>query len=405
MTDAEGYKRFAEFMDMLSPDKESGRNKAKNLEEKASKTHASSSKSDGYMTFLDSSIDIPLKINREVIKDVHSNIWQYDDSRKAEDLYNLIKDMGIRYGSMQQGKRTPEMVLEDRRGNEHEQTLLYITIARSIGLQAAYYSLAGRHSLDRPYAGVKTDDGLLFIDVPRSRFRVKRDSAERVSDRKLIRWYLQGPRPNRGKKLRVSLETWRQIIRANSKKGAGEDYHDNIAPYTKQRYVLAPEDRYHSAYIDDSVNFPFQINREAVREVSSFVNLKGNEYERAKSVYLFMKSRGITYDCLNSRKRNADEVWKAKKGDCFEQSLLYVVLARSVGLKSSYYQVLYDYEAEKVGHACAGVKTGNSTVMADLAYNKFDIEHYRVSRRDDMEVTKLYHTYNDRNMNVLYEQQ
>jgi len=173
---------------------------------------------------------------------------------------------------------------------------------------------------------------------------------------------------------------------------------DNLEYKVRQLYVHAPSDNYYTTMLDDSVDHPFQISMEAVKEVRAFMDLQGDEYEKARSVYLFMKSKGVTYHSLGPGKtRNAEKVWNEKKGSCFDQTLLYIVLARSVGLKAAYYDVSLDNKGEKVCHACAGVKIGRSkTVLVDPAYNTFDINHYRVEKKNDLEVWQLYGQINRR---------
>ena len=165
----------------------------------------------------------------------------------------------------------------------------------------------------------------------------------------------------------------------------------------KQLYVHPPVDDYYVTMLDGSVDYPFQINMDAVKEVRGFIDLDADEYEKAKSVYLFMKSKGVTYHCLGQgRTRDAERAWREKQGSCFDQTLLYVALARSVGLKTAYYSVSVDYKGKGVNHACAGVKIGkDKTVMVDPAYHTFDINHRSITKKTDREVWNLYDMLNN----------
>ncbi len=154
-------------------------------------------------------------------------------------------------------------------------------------------------------------------------------------------------------------------------------------------------DEYCVTFMDPSMDYPFKIKKEAVIEVQEYVKDADNDLQKAKKVYEFIKDNGVTYHFLEVGTRNAEKVWTEKRGSCFDQTLLYVMLARSVGLEAAYYSVSVDNKGDKVNHACAGVKIGWwKTIYADPAYNKFNITHNAVKKESDKAVWELYNKIN-----------
>jgi hypothetical protein len=93
--------------------------------------------------------------------------------------------------------------------------------------------------------------------------------------------------------------------------------------------------------------------------------------------------------------RHAIEVFETKEGVCGEMAILYVVMARSVGLKANYVSVKQDYRGETVAHACAGVWLDTRLVQIDPAYNTYNIHHKDYEPKSDLDATYNFKGWRD----------
>ncbi|MDB6068405.1 MAG: Tetratricopeptide 2 repeat protein [Pedosphaera sp.] len=75
---------------------------------------------------------------------------------------------------------------------------------------------------------------------------------------------------------------------------------------------------------------------------------------------------------------------------CQEYALLYVTLAREVGLKAWVTLIDKDYEASRVEHACAGVFIGNQVLLVDPTYEWFGAPHHEYELQDDFQMIGAY---------------
>ncbi len=158
---------------------------------------------------------------------------------------------------------------------------------------------------------------------------------------------------------------------------------------------IVNSDEYCVTFMDPTMDYPFKIKKDAVLKVQEYVKDAENDMQKARKVYGFMKKNKVKYHFLENGTRNAEKTWTEKKGSCFDQTLLYVMLARSVGLEASYYSVSVDHNRKTVNHACAGVKIGWwKTVYVDPAYTAFNIEHHAVKKESDQAVWELYNSIN-----------
>jgi len=80
---------------------------------------------------------------------------------------------------------------------------------------------------------------------------------------------------------------------------------------------------------------------------------------------------------------------------CQEYALLYVVLARAVGLNAYFVLVEKDYRGSTVSHACAGVFIDGKALLVDPAYRWLGIPHEQVRFLNDLEVISIYLTQLD----------
>jgi Flp pilus assembly protein TadD len=69
---------------------------------------------------------------------------------------------------------------------------------------------------------------------------------------------------------------------------------------------------------------------------------------------------------------------------CQEYSVLYVALARSLGLTAHYALVDKDYEGRLVPHACAALSVSRGMLLIDRAYNWFGAPHMEFTVLDDL---------------------
>jgi tetratricopeptide (TPR) repeat protein len=81
---------------------------------------------------------------------------------------------------------------------------------------------------------------------------------------------------------------------------------------------------------------------------------------------------------------------------CQEFTLLYLALARSVGLEAYFCYVTRDYRGNLEYHACAGVFFPDGTVLlVDPSYHWFGVPHQEFQFLDDLEVVGVYESQLD----------
>ncbi|MHB8523080.1 MAG: tetratricopeptide repeat protein [Limisphaerales bacterium] len=75
---------------------------------------------------------------------------------------------------------------------------------------------------------------------------------------------------------------------------------------------------------------------------------------------------------------------------CHDYTVLYVALARSVGLQAYYVLVNKDYRGKAVSHACAGVFIGDKALLVDPAYLWFGVPHLQYQFLNDLQAIAVY---------------
>jgi len=167
----------------------------------------------------------------------------------------------------------------------------------------------------------------------------------------------------------------------------------------KDNYYCHRSDQYYSVRLDKGTDHPLYLENGVIAAMKHYAEGVDDNVEKAKKVYSFIYKFGVNYGWSpGGIQRNAQRVWEEKKGVCTEMSFLYIILARSVGLKASYYSVTKDFKGKKVNHACAGVDLGywKGTLFVDIAYRKFGIEHKRLKKRSDNDMFNKYEAVNGR---------
>lgn len=131
--------------------------------------------------------------------------------------------------------------------------------------------------------------------------------------------------------------------------------------------------------ITEDPNHPFQLNGVISDTAQKVVYGKKTDRAKAKAIFdWFLDS--IKYGESKRRKhgkryRTSAEVFIDSEGVCGEMAVLYVVMARSVGLRANYVSVRIDEHGQKVNHACATVEISGKNVLVDPAYYTFDVKH------------------------------
>ncbi len=134
---------------------------------------------------------------------------------------------------------------------------------------------------------------------------------------------------------------------------------------------------------------PFQVNQQIVDAAQKIVAGKSFPEEKARAIFDWFE-KNIAYG-KSARKhhkkgyRHSAEVFTDKEGVCGEMAVLYVAMARAVGLESNYVSVDVDYKGENVCHACAAVKLVGKFILVDPAYHTFDILHRKFSILNDIQ--------------------
>lgn len=130
--------------------------------------------------------------------------------------------------------------------------------------------------------------------------------------------------------------------------------------------------------ITDDKDHPFQVNSVISETAKKITKGKISDEQKALAIYEWIE-KSIQYGNRKLdpkyRYRTAPEVFHTKEGVCGEMAILYVVMARSVGLKSNFVQVDVDMKGDKVNHACASVSVDGIKKLADPAYHQYDVKH------------------------------
>ncbi len=148
-------------------------------------------------------------------------------------------------------------------------------------------------------------------------------------------------------------------------------------------YRVIITDSYHDS--------PFLLNPTMLNGVHNYVKGKTTPNDKAHAIFNYMQNN-INYGKHRGMVgyRNSEEVQKQKQGVCGEMAYLYVILARSLGLKSNFVNVDVDNKGKKVHHACASVNLSGRNILVDPAYHGFDIKHRRYNIVNDRTAERLF---------------
>lgn len=145
--------------------------------------------------------------------------------------------------------------------------------------------------------------------------------------------------------------------------------------------------------ITDDPDHPFQITPLISQTASSIVKGASSSEAKARSIFNWMHGSvkyGETKRKSGAGYRTSSEVFSDREGVCGEMGILYVVMARSVGLKSNFVHVTKDNSGRNVSHACASVRINGKDILVDPAYHTFDIDHMKYEILPDREAVNTF---------------
>ena len=165
--------------------------------------------------------------------------------------------------------------------------------------------------------------------------------------------------------------------------------------------------KYDVVIVERGLNNPFQLNSDLIRTAREVTAEAEDEIDKARLLFYWMW-KNILYDfekleAMEEEKsdsyRDSIEVLEHQRGVCGEQTILYVAMARTIGLTANYVSVTVDDKGESVCHACAGVFVSGRTILVDPAYRTFDIQHQKYEVLNDEEAAYLFKFWDTENGN------
>jgi transglutaminase-like putative cysteine protease len=151
--------------------------------------------------------------------------------------------------------------------------------------------------------------------------------------------------------------------------------------------------QYSIALIDTSIPMPISLDARMTEVINNeFFSIVDSKL-RARKIFDWI-TENVSYgeskrNAFSVGYRTALETLAGNQGVCGEMAYVYVTLARASGLKSNYVRVSRDHTGKRVNHACAGVHLSN-LILADPAYNAYDIHHTEFKEITDKEMITLF---------------
>jgi tetratricopeptide (TPR) repeat protein len=143
-----------------------------------------------------------------------------------------------------------------------------------------------------------------------------------------------------------------------------------------------------------SVTNPITSTPEMKKWAEQLAGDSSDDEEKAKRLYYGLPHHlGLTEA---AGRRTAEEAFRDRANlgapfTCQEYSLLYVALARDVGLKAYFVTVETDYKKRNIPpHACAGVCIGGKALLVDPAYQWFGVPHEKYEFQNDFQMMGIY---------------
>jgi len=152
------------------------------------------------------------------------------------------------------------------------------------------------------------------------------------------------------------------------------------------------DNKTYSVIITDDPHHPFQINDVIKENARTITRGATDDLAKAKAIFAWFE-QNVDYGAQkrpgNLGYRTSNEVFTDREGVCGEMAVLYIVMARSVGLKANYVSVTRDNQGKDVVHACAAVYFGQEPTFVDPAYHAFDVKHQKFAIKTDADAVPL----------------
>lgn len=168
---------------------------------------------------------------------------------------------------------------------------------------------------------------------------------------------------------------------------------DKIDPRLAELFnIKAGNNDAYSVIITDDPNHPFQINDAIKNQAAMITRGAQDDLSKAKAIFNWFEQH-INYGDKKRPHdvgyRNSKEVFTDLEGVCGEMAVLYVVMARSVGLKTNFVHVTVDSQGKAVQHACVVIYRGGEVILADPSYHTFNAKHQEFAVKTDVEAVPL----------------
>jgi hypothetical protein len=143
---------------------------------------------------------------------------------------------------------------------------------------------------------------------------------------------------------------------------------------------------YKLSLVEEGKADPFILPVEMILDLEC-IREENDKKTRAHKLFEYLVKK-IRYNSDYPRQRNALEVFAEGKGNCIEQSFLYVTAARYLGIDSQIAFVNKDDCGKEVSHACSAIFLNETLELVDLTYGKFGIRHQSYDLWNDDRVRK-----------------
>lgn len=143
---------------------------------------------------------------------------------------------------------------------------------------------------------------------------------------------------------------------------------------------------------------PFTIINPMKNVLEEIIDDETGKLKKAELIFNWMQEN-IAYAISKKQSRqycycSAHEVFLSKSGICFDQAILYTVLARHAGINSAIADIYINENNKKLNHACSCIEIKGDLYFVDTAQDKFDIQHKGYNLWDDKKVIEYYFKWN-----------
>jgi hypothetical protein len=160
-----------------------------------------------------------------------------------------------------------------------------------------------------------------------------------------------------------------------------------VSPLSSEAYG-EPSGNY-TYIITEDQDEPFQVNQEIVAVAQKIVEGLVFEEEKARALFdwfvLNIKFGTSGWKKHKKSMRHAKEIFEDREGVCAEMTILYIAMARAVGLEANYAKIEINNSGKIDRHACAAVKINDKYIYVDSSYNQFDAKHQGYTIMTDQE--------------------